>query len=326
MRRREFISLLGGAAAWPPAARAQQPVVPVVGYLFTGTPKSSAHLEMEFRKGLSEAGYVEGQNVAIEYRYAQNQNNRLLELAADLVRRGVTVITTPASLPASLAAKAATSTIPIVFSTGADPVTFGLVTSLNHPGGNLTGVVSFDTQLLGKRLGLLRELLPQAKRFAMLVNPTTPIADSLIADALAGASAIGRAIEVLTASTNQDIDSAFADLVKKRIDALIVSPDPLFNNRRVQLITLAARYAVPAVYPFHDDANAGGLMSYGSSLPDLFRQTGIYVGRILKGENPAEVPVMRATKFEFVINLQTAKVLGIEIPPSLIALADEVIE
>jgi putative tryptophan/tyrosine transport system substrate-binding protein len=269
MRRRDFITLLSAAAmAWPVPARAQQPTMPVVGFLYTGTPESIAHLVADFRNGLAESGYIEGRNVAIEYRWAQNQNERLPELAADLVGRRVTVIVTPASMPASLAAKAATATIPIVFSTGGDPVTFGLVASLNQPGGNVTGVVSFDTQLLGKRLALLRDLLPAAIRFAVLVNPKTPIAESQIADARAASLAAGRSIEILTASTNEDIDAAFASLTQKRIDALVVSADNLFLNRGVQLITLAASHRMPAIYPFHEFANAGGLMSYGSSLPD----------------------------------------------------------
>jgi ABC-type uncharacterized transport system substrate-binding protein len=330
MRRREFIDLAGAAiasplAAWPITARAQR-TTPVVGYLYAGSPEPTAHLVAAFRKGLSEVGYVEGQNVALEFRWTHNDSNRLPELAADLVRRGVAVIATPGSIAAALAAKAATATIPIVFSAGADPVEAGLVASLNRPGGNITGVLTMNNEIGAKRLGLLHELLPGAARFAVLVNPSNPSNEALIADAQAAASAIGRKIEVLTASTNRDIDAAFAILMQKRVDALLVVPDPLFVNRRVQLQSLATRYAVPAIYSVRENAEAGGLMSYGSSLTDLFRQTGIYVGRILRGEKPADLPVMRATRFEFVINLQTARLLGIEIPATLLALADEVIE
>src|SRR5262245_16995410 len=327
VHRRSFLTLLGGApAAWPLAARAQQATVPVVGYLGNASPEATAHLVAAFRKGLSETGYVEGHNIAIEFRWTHNDDNRLPELAADLARRRVAAIAAPGSIAAALAAKAATATIPIVFSAGADPVQMGLVTSLNRPGGNITGVTTMNNELVGKRLGLLHELLPRAARFAVLVNANNPSSGSLIMEARAAAAAIGRQIEVLTVSTNGDIDAAFASLVQKRADALLVSPDPLFINRRVQLQSLAARYAVPAIYSLRENAEAGGLMSYGSSITDLFRQTGIYVGRILKGEKPSDLPVMRATKFEFVINLQTAKLLNLTIPPTLLALADEVIE
>jgi putative tryptophan/tyrosine transport system substrate-binding protein len=323
MRRREFITLLGGAAAWPLAARAQQPKVPVIGYLYAGSAEPTAYLLAAFRKGLSETGYVEGQNVAVEYRFAQNDNDRLPELAADLLRRQVTLIVTPGSTPAAIVAKAATATIPVIFGIGNDPVQSGLVASLNQPGGNVTGVSSMNVQLGAKRLGLLHELLPGSARFAVLVNPNNPIGTG---DVQAAASAIGRRIEVLPASTNRDIDIAFASLVQKRIDALLVIPDALFTIRRLQLVGLTLRHAVPAIFPNREDASAGGLMSYGSSFTDLFRQTGIYAGRILKGEKPADVPVLRASKFEFVINLQTARTLGLEVPPTLLARADEVIE
>jgi putative tryptophan/tyrosine transport system substrate-binding protein len=327
MQRREFITLLGGAAAvWPLAARAQQPAMPVVGFLYPGAPEANANLVAAFRKGLSETGYVEGQNVAIEYRWADNQYDRLPAMAADLVRRQVAVIAAAASTAAAVAAKAATKTIPIVFSGGGDPVQTGLVASLNRPGGNVTGISSMNVELGAKRLGFLHELLPSATRFAVLVNPNSPLTEPFVADVRAAAGAIGRSIEVLTASTNREIDAAFANLVQKRAEALVILPDPLFINRRVQLATLAVRHALPAIYPFREDAEAGGLMSYGSSITDLARQAGVYTGRILKGEKPADLPISRATKFEFVINLQTAKLLGLDIRPSLLAIADEVIE
>ena len=326
--RREFIALLGGAAVpWPLAARAQQPAMPVIGFLHAGLPESFVHLVTAFRKGLSESGYVEGQNVTIEYRWAQNENGRLPELAADLVRRRVAVIVTPASTAATLAAKAATTTIPIVFETGADPVKIGLVASLNRPGGNATGVSDIGVELGAKRLGLLNELLPEAVRFAALVNPNNPfITEPFVAEMRAAASAIGRQVEVVATSTKSDIDAAFATLVKERADAFLISPDALFVSRRVQLVTLATRHVLPALYHRREFAETGGLMSYGSNLADQFRQTGVYTGRILKGEKPAEMPVQLPTKFELVINLQTAKTFGITIPTTLLARADEVIE
>jgi putative tryptophan/tyrosine transport system substrate-binding protein len=323
LKRRGFFALLGGAATWPLAASAQQAAMPVIGFLFGGSPETSANFVVAFRKGLGEAGYVEGQNVAIEYLWTHNENDRLPELAADLVRRRVTVIVTPNFIAAALAAKAATATIPIVFGGGFDPVQAGLVASLNQPGGNLTGVSFMSVETGGKRLGLLHELLPGAARFAMLVNPTNPNAEPNITEARAATSVIGRQIEVLTASTNRDIDTAFASL---RADALLVSPEPLFTTRRVQLVTLAARHAVPTMYYIREFAEIGGLMSYGPNLADQYRQVGVYTGRILKGEKPADLPILRPTTFEFVINLQTAKTLGLEVPPTLLARADEVIE
>jgi putative tryptophan/tyrosine transport system substrate-binding protein len=328
LKRREFITLVGGAAAgWPIAASAQQPAMPVVGFLHSASAAAFAASLAAFRNGLSETGYVEGQNVAIEYRWAEGQNDRLPALAAELVRRRVAVIVTPGSTAATLAAKAATATIPIVFIIGADPVKIGLVASLNRPGGNATGINDFGVEIGAKRLGLLHELLPGAAHFGVLVNPDNPfITESFVTEMQTAASAIGRQIEVVTASTNGDIDTAFAMLVRKQVDALLTGPDTLFVTRRVQLITLAVRHALPALYHRRELAEAGGLMSYGSDLPDQYRQTGVYVGRILKGEKPAEMPVQLPTRFEFVINLQTAKTLGIEIPATLLARADEVIE
>jgi ABC-type uncharacterized transport system substrate-binding protein len=326
LKRRDFITLLGGAATLPLAARAQQPALPVVGYLDAGAPGQNPNSATAFRNGLSETGYAEGQNVAIESRWAEGQVGRLPDLVADLVRRRVAVIVTPLSAAATLAAKAATATIPIVFSTGGDPVSAGLVASLNRPGGNVTGTVTMNAELGAKRLGLLQELLPSATRFAVLVNRSGPLAEAVIADAQAAASAIGRHVDVLTAGTNREIDAAFATVVQTRIAAIFVSPDPFFGARRAQIVVLAARHALPAIYPNREDADAGGLMSYGSSILDVYRQLGIYTGRILKGAKQADMPVLRATKFEFVINLQTAKTLGIEVPPTLLARADEVIE
>ena len=327
LRRREFITLLGGAAAaWPLAARAQQPAMPVVGFLQTGSPEATASLVTAFRQGLSESGYVEGRNVAIDYRWAQNETARLPELAAELVRSRVAVIAAPGGIAPALVAKAATTTIPIVFSTGADPVEIGLVASLNRPGGNVTGISYMNVELGAKRLGLLHELLPGAARFALLVDPNSSVTASTVADVQAAAAIIGRQIEVLAAGTNSEIDASFASRAHQRLDALLVNPMPLFYDRRVQILTLAARHAVPTIYPAREWAEAGGMMSYGSSFADQYRQTGIYTGRILKGEKPADLPVLRATKFELVINLHTAKAIGVEVPPTLLARADEVIE
>jgi putative ABC transport system substrate-binding protein len=330
MRRRAFITLLGGAAvAWPLAARAQQRALPVIGYLNAGSPEANRDGLPAFRKGLSETGYVEGQNVAIEYRWAEGHYDRLPDLANDLVRRRVAVIVTPLSAAATFAAKAATSTIPIVFSTGIDPVQAGLVLTLNRPGGNVTGFVTMNNEIGPKRLQLLHELIPAAARFAVLVNPATPlVTEPVIKDLQAAASAIGRPIEILAAGTNRDIDAAFANLVQKRVDALLVGPDLFFSTRRAQILTLAARHAVPTIYAGREVAEAGGLMSYGPNLSesDPYRYAGIYTGRVLKGEKPADLPVARPTKFEFVINLQTARILGIDVPATLLAQADEVIE
>ena len=297
MKRREFITLLGGAAAaWPGVARAQQTSLPVIGFLRPGSPELNAHLVAAFRKGMGETGYVEDRNVAVEYRWAGN-DDRLSELAADLVRLRVTVIVTPGSTTAAAAAKSATTTIPIVFSGGGDPVEIGLVASLNRPGGNVTGVSSMAGELGSKRVGLLQELMPLAARLAVLINPNNPLAEAFVADIRAAAPAVGQQLEILTASTSQGIDAAFATLVEKRADALLVGPDAVFVGLRGQLATLAARHAVPAIYPFREDAEAGGLMSYGPSNTDLVRQAGIYAGRILNGEKPADMPILRATKF-----------------------------
>jgi len=327
VRRREFIALLGGAAvAWPLTARTQQSAMPVIGYLDAGAPETSARLAAAFRKGLAETGYTESRNVAIEYRWARNEYDRLSEMASDLVRRQVIIIAAMGGSPTALAAKAATTTIPIVFGFGGDPVQTGLVASLNRPGGNITGVVTMNLELAAKRLGLLHELVPGATRFAVLVNANNSAAASLTRDALAATAPARWQIEFLAVSTNRDLSAAFASLAQKRADALMVTPELLFVSRRVQLLTLAARHAVPTIYPSREFTEAGGLMSYGSSFTDMYRQAGIYTGRILKGEKPADLPVMQPTTFELVINLQTAQALGIDVPPTLLARADEVIE
>ena len=326
MSRRDFITLLGGTAAtWPLAARAQQPAMPVIGYLDGGSLGTSAHIVAAFRKGLSETGYVEGRNVVVEYHWAEGNYDRLPVLAPDLARRQVAVIVAMGA-PVAVAAKAATATIPIVFGSGVDPVQAGLVASLSRPGGNVTGVTSMNAEIEAKRLGLLLELLPKATRLAVLINPNNPIAEATVKDAQASASAIGRQLEILAASTNREIDAAFASLVQKRANALLIGPDVFLTNRRVQLATLTVRHGIPAVYAFREFAEAGGLMSYGTSNTERDRQVGVYTGRILKGEKPADLPVLQPTKSEFVINLQTARTLGLEVPPTLLARADEVIE
>ena len=325
MRRREFITLLGGAAAWPVAARAQQPAMPVIGFLGSSTPVDRAHYLTAFRQGLREAGYVEGQNVAIEYRWAQDQAERLPDLAADLVRRQVTAIAAH-DTPSSIVAKAATTTIPIVFASGGDPVKLGLVASLNRPGGNVTGVTFVVAELGAKQLGLLHELQPGAVRVGVLVDPNYTATQSFVSDVQAAALSIGKQIEVLEAPIGRDIDTVFASLAQKPIDALLVGPGPVLNNRRVQLVTLATYHRVPAIYNLRESPEAGGLMSYGASITDAYRQAGVYTGRILKGEKPADLPVMQSTKFELVINLNTARAFGLSFPPGLLAIADEVIE
>jgi ABC-type uncharacterized transport system substrate-binding protein len=331
LRRREFIAGLGGAAAtWPLAARAQQTALPVVGVLFASSPEQAAARVAAFRAGLSETGYVEGRNVAIEYRWANNNLDRLPELAADLARRKVAVLAAPAEGIAALAAKAATATIPIIFGTGADPVLSGLVPRLNRPGGNVTGITSMNTELAGKRLGLMHELLPQATRFAVLVESNLLIAypptDAAVEQLRAAVSNIGGQIEVLTAGSNREIETAFAHLVQNGIQGLLINPDPLFGSRVVQIVTLATRHAVATIYPTRMYAEAGGLMSYGSNFTELHHQVGIYSGRVLKGEKPEDIPILRAAKFEFVINLATARAFGLAVPSTLLAIADEVIE
>ena len=327
MKRRDFITLLGGAAAaWPIEAQAQQAAMPVIGYLYSGTPEASASWVAAFRKGLTESGFSEGHNVAIEYRWAYNDPARLPELAADLVRRRVAVIVTPGIAASVLAAKAATATIPIVFRTGGDPIELGFVASLNQPGGNVTGINAMSLETVAKRVGLLHDLLPHAERFAVLLNPNDPNADHYTKDLQAAASTIGWQIEFLGASNIREIDIAFANLAQKRLDALLVVPQGLLFNRRIQIVTQVTRYALPAVYPNREFAEIGGLMSYGPNSADEFRLTGVYTGRILKGEKPGSLPVLRASKFELVINLQTAKIFDIAIPPNLLAIADEVIE
>jgi putative tryptophan/tyrosine transport system substrate-binding protein len=327
MRRREFVSLLGGAAAWPIAAHSQPPTMPLLGVLDSGSADKNEQYLAPFWQGLSEAGYVEGQNVAAEYRWADGRYDRLPGLAADLVRRQVNVIAVPSSTPAALAAKAATSTTPIVFGVGDDPVKLGLVASLARPGGNATGINFFIGELVAKRLGLLRELLPRAARIAVLVNPTDVVrTEGVVRDVEAAARAIGLQVQFFNASTIREIDAAFAILVRDRPDAIFISPDSFFNRRRVHLAIFAASYAIPAAYGVRDYAEAGGLISYGTSLADSRRQVGVYAGRILKGAKPADLPVLQPTKFELVVNLSAAKALGLEIPPSLLARADEVIE
>jgi putative ABC transport system substrate-binding protein len=326
VNRRDFITLLGGAPAWPIVARAQRPTLPVVAFVSGGADKSGPYVTL-FRKGLSEAGYVEGQNVMIEYHWLDGQFGRLPSLMADLARRHVAVIATPGGSFAALAAKAATATIPIVFGVGDDPVKMGLVASLAHPGSNATGINFFAQELVSKRLGLLHDLVPKAVRVAVLVNPTNaPVAEATLQEIPEAARAIGLQTQVLNASTSREIEAAFATLAHDRADALFVAGDVFFVSRGVQFATLATHYGIPASYPSRDVVEAGGLMSYGTDTRDMFRQIGIYSGRILKGANPADLPVMQSTKFEFVINLQTARALGLDVPNALQLLADEVIE
>jgi len=325
MRRREFIGLVGGAAvALPLPTHGQQPAMPVIGFLNNSSPDAFASAVAAFRQGLSDAGYVEGRNVAIEFRWAEGQNEQLPTLAADLVRRQVAVIF--ANGPSIPAAKAATTTIPIVFDTGGDPVQLGFVASLNRPGGNLTGVAFLVNTIGAKRLELLRELVPKATVIGFLVDPTNPASAIETTDMQTAADTLGRKLLIVKASTKSELDAAFAIFDQQRIDALIVAAETFFLNRRVQLVELAARLAVPTMYHLREMAAAGGLMSYGTSISDAYRQAGVYTGKILKGAKPAELPVTQSTKFELVINLKTARALGLTIPPSLLAIADEAIE
>jgi len=326
MQRREFITLLGGAAAWPLSAHAQQPAMPVIAFIRDGSAEGNARYVAGFRKGLGESGYVEGQNVTVEYHWLEGKYDRLPELLADLVRRQVAVIATPNTMPA-LAAKAATATIPIVFLVGDDPVELGLVASLAKPGGNVTGINVLTAEVVAKRLRLLHDLMPKAVRIAVLVNPgSASIAKITVEDVQKAAPTMGLQVQILNATSIGEIDAAFATFARERPDALFVAPDGLFTSRRVQLATLAASYKIPATYPIRDYVEVGGLMSYGPDLADMFRQVGVYTGSILKGAKPADLPVLQSTKFEFVINLTTAKVLGLTIPASVLSIADEVIE
>jgi putative ABC transport system substrate-binding protein len=327
VRRREFIVALGGAAAWPLAALAQQSAMPVIGLLSSTSPDNLADRLRAFRRGLAETGYVEGHNVAMEYRSAEGQLDRLPALAADLVRRQVSVIAVPGSAAAALAAKAATTTIPIAFGVPEDPVKVGLVASLPRPGGNATGINFFTAEVTAKRLGVLRELVPAARRVAVLVNPANVgRGPSTRGDIESAARVLGLQIQFYDATTSKEIDAAYATLVRERPDALFVAADVFFTSRRVQLTALATRHALPAAYSVREFVEVGGLMSYGTSIADMYREVGVYSGRMLKGEKPADLPVVQATKFELVINLQTARLLGLAVPPTLLALADEVIE
>jgi putative ABC transport system substrate-binding protein len=326
MRRREFVAALGTAAAWPLAAGAQQPAMTVIGYLGAASPVAGVQIMAALRQSLAEAGYVEGRNVVIESHWAEGQYDRLPAMAAEMVRRQVAVIIATGGTAAALAAKAATTTIPLVFSVTDDPVALGLVASLARPGGNATGVTFLLAELGAKQLGLLRELVPAATRIGLLVNPNNTTSKAQTSDVAAAASAIGATIDVVRASNSREIEAAFAALVRNSADALIVGTDPFLYSRRVQLATLAAHHVIPTIYPVRENAEAGGLMSYGTSLTEVYRQVGAYTVRVLKGAKPADLPVVRSTKFELVINLPTARVLGLDVPPVLLARADEVIE
>jgi ABC-type uncharacterized transport system substrate-binding protein len=327
VRRREFIRLLGGASiAWPLAARAQQPVMPVIGFLNPSSADGWESRLRAFRQGLKDEGFVEGENVAVEYRWAENQFDRLPALAVELVHRKVAVIVTTGSPAAALAAKAATTTIPIVFAVPEDPVRSGLVASLARPGGNATGINFFSIELVAKRLEILREMVPATTRIAVLINPADAAAETMLKDVEAATRAMGLQIQVLKANTSHEIDAAFATFVRERPDALLVSGGPFLLSRRVQLALLAARYAVPASYGAREYVEIGGLMSYAANIADAYRQVGVYAGRILKGAKPADLPVMQSTKFELVINAQAARVLGLTVPSTLLARAEEVIE
>jgi putative tryptophan/tyrosine transport system substrate-binding protein len=326
MKRRDFITLVGTAVTWPLAARAQQPATPVIGFLRNTDAASSEQLVAAFRQGLAENGYVEGRNLTIEYRWADNHDDRLPSLTADLIRQNVAVIVAGGGTVVALPAIAATKTIPIVFELGGDPVKMGLVPSLSHPGGNVTGVALFANVVGPKRIELLHELVPKADVIGVLAYPNNPTAEGEVKQLQEVTRPFGIRLEVLNARTNDEIDLAFATLLQSKGGGLIVLANPLFVGRRDQLVALAARYAIPVIYPFPSFVKAGGLMSYGESLTEAFRQLGIYTARILKGEKPADLPIMQPTKLELVINLKTAKALGINVPPKLLAIADEVIE
>jgi putative ABC transport system substrate-binding protein len=326
VRRRDFISFVGcSMAAWPLAAHTQQPAMPVIGFMNDSTPKENEYLRAAFQQGVNETGYIEGQNVTIEYHWAEGHADRLPGLAADLVRRRVSVIAAT-STPAALAAKDATATIPIVFETAGDPIKLSLVANLNRPGRNVTGITQLSSELVAKRLGILHDLIPTATTIALLVNPTDPRAETQTREMQEAAQALGLQIHVLNASTEGEINAAFPILSELRLGALLVGTGTLFSRRREQLVTLAARQRVPAIYQYREYVAAGGLISYGTSITDAYRQAGIYAGRILKGEKPDDLPVLRPTKFELVINLKTAKTLGLTIPSGVLAIADEVIE
>jgi putative ABC transport system substrate-binding protein len=328
MRRREFIALLGGAAAWPLVARAQQPTMPVIGFLSAVSPSDAVRNRLAaFRQALADAGYVEGRNITIEYRWAEGQFDRLPELAADLVRRGVSVIAVPGSGPGARAAKATTATIPIIFGVAEDPVVLGLVANIARPGGNATGINFFTAELIAKRVGVLRELLPAATRLGVLVNPRDArIAELVASEVKAAATSMGQQVHVLSASTSGEIDDAFVAFARARVEALFVGPDPFFNSRRVQFAIMASRHLIPATYASREYVEAGGLMSYGTNIVDMFREVGVYTGKILKGAKPGDLPVVQSTKFELLINRQAAKALDLTVPDKLLAAADEIIE
>jgi putative ABC transport system substrate-binding protein len=328
MKRRDFITLLGGAAAgWPLAARAQQPAIPVVGYLDAGSPTGSAHFVAAFREGLSKSGHFEGKNITVEYRWADGHNDRLRELAADLVRRRVTVIATPGSTAAALAAKTMTTTIPIIFTTGADPIAAGLVPTMNRPGGNVTGVATLNLEVGPKRLELLHELIPSARIIALLVNPTNPVlTEPLSRDAQTAARALGLKLHVLHARDEGEIGAAFLALGGLQAGGLVIGSDQFFNSRSAQIAALALQHSVPTVYQYREFTAAGGLASYGASLTEAFQLAGIYTGRILNGEKPSDLPIQQSTKLELILNLKTARALRLTVPPTLLASADEVIE
>jgi putative ABC transport system substrate-binding protein len=327
MRRREFITLLGGATvAWPLAARAQQPAMPVIGFLNGASPAELGPRVDAFRDGLAEMGYAEGRSVAIEYRWGLGQYERLPEMAIDLVRHRVAAIAATGGVPSVRAAKAATFEIPIVFTMGADPVAFGLVASLNRPGGNVTGITLISGEIVSKRIAVLRDLLPGAKVLGVLMNSTTPSSEAESVAAERTAHTLGWQVKVLRVGKELDFDTAFQPLVRERVDALLVTTDPIFESQRHRIVALAAQHAVPTIYALREYAVAGGLMSYGASINDVYRQAGSYVGRVLKGEKPSDLPVIQTSKFELLINLKTAKTLGIAVPAAVLALADEVIE